>query len=171
MQTAGLDGRSIGRKLSALRQLYRHLLLDRMIEADPTLNLETPKQWKVLPKALALSEIEKLLAVREPRLRRSSGGSAAATGATATKLQQALALRDRTMLEVLYAGALRVSEVVTCRLEDLKLDAGCVLVRGKGDKERIVPLGRAAVQALERYLREARPVLGGIGNIDSFHFL
>ncbi len=181
MQTSGLDGRSIGRKLSAMRQLYRHLLLDRMITADPTLNLETPKQWKVLPKALASSEVDRLLGgdtestARKDRTRREvttrssltgkspsgdvSVGETSAGRVRTERLAAAMLLRDQTMLEVLYAGALRVTELVTCRLEDLKLDAGCVLVRGKGDKERLVPLGRAAQESLEQYLRDARPVL------------
>lgn len=76
-------------------------------------------------------------------------------------MSQALTVRDRAMLEVFYAGALRVSEVVNVKLEDLKLELGYVLVRGKGDKERIVPLGRAAQEVVERYLRDARPVLAG----------
>lgn len=142
-----IDGRSVGRKLSALRQLYRYLLLDRRIDADPTLNIESPRQWKVLPKALARDEMEATLA------------APAAKAGKNTEQSAALALRDRAMLEVFYAGALRVSEAITARLEDLKLDAGYMLVRGKGDKERVVPLGKSAHQALTKYLNEARPVL------------
>jgi integrase/recombinase XerD len=141
-----VDGRSVGRKLSALRHLYRYLLLDKMIDHDPTLNIDSPKQWKVLPKSLALDEIEFML-------------SAPAAAAPQNKLAVAMAARDRAMLEVFYAGALRVSELVGAKLEDLKLDFGYVLVRGKGDKERIVPLGRSAQKALTDYIRDARPVL------------
>jgi integrase/recombinase XerD len=142
-----VDGRSVGRKLSALRHLYRYLLLDKFIEHDPTLNIDSPKQWKVLPKSLAHDEVETML--RSPR------------PTSDHKFAEAIALRDRTMLEVFYAGALRVSEIIAIKLEDLKLDLGYVLVRGKGDKERIVPVGKAAQEVLAEYLKHARPTLIG----------
>ncbi|MGH9557044.1 MAG: tyrosine recombinase [Terriglobales bacterium] len=142
---SAVEGRSVARKLSTLRHLYRYLLLDRHITRDPTLNLETPRQWKVLPKSLAKDEVEALL----PGPRHASE----------RKESAALTLRDRAMLEVLYGGALRVSEVTSAGLEDLKLDLGYMLVRGKGDKERIVPLGRAALDSLRSYIAEARPLL------------
>ena len=141
----GLDGRSVARKLSALRHFYKYLLLDRYIQVDPTLNIDTPRQWKVLPKSLAADEIESVLQ-GPPR-------------AKDDRLALALALRDGAMLEVFYAGALRVSEVISLKIEDLKLEMGYVLVRGKGDKERIVPLGGAAQTIVQEYLSEARPVL------------
>jgi integrase/recombinase XerD len=140
-----LDGRSVGRKLSAIRQLYRHLLLDGKIDKDPTLNIDLPKQWKVLPKALSRDEVGAMLGETQPRNETVRG--------------QALALRDHAMLELLYAGGVRVSEVADARLEDLKLEMGYVLVRGKGDKERMVPLGVPAQQALQRYLKSGREVL------------
>jgi integrase/recombinase XerD len=143
-----VDPRSVGRKLSAFRHLYRYLLLDKRIEHDPTLNIESPSQWKVLPKALARDEMEVTLAA--PLTRQTSRN---------TKQSAALAIRDRAMLEVFYAGALRVSEVINAKLEDLKLDAGYMLVRGKGDKERVVPLGKSAQVALVQYLADSRPVL------------
>jgi integrase/recombinase XerD len=142
-----VDGRSVGRKLSALRHLYRYLLLDKKVEADPTLNIPSPKQWKVLPKSLARDEIETTLAA--PVASRTQPGSQ----------DTALALRDRAMLEVFYAGALRVSEIINAKLEDLKLDAGYMLVRGKGDKERVVPLGKSAQSALREYLAQSRSSL------------
>jgi integrase/recombinase XerD len=142
-----LDGRSVGRKLSALRHLYRHLLVDKKINHDPTLNLDSPRQWKVLPKALARDEMEKTLAGPQPT--------------SNSKLALAIAARDRAMLELLYASALRVSEIVHAKLEDLKLEMGYILVRGKGDKERIVPLGKSAHDALAEYLRAPRSVLAG----------
>jgi integrase/recombinase XerD len=142
-----VDGRSVGRKLSALRHLYRYLLLDKLIAHDPTLNIDSPKQWKVLPKSLARDEMQIML--------RPS------TGAGKGKVAEAIALRDRAMLEVFYAAALRVSEMVAVKLEDLKLDLGYVLVRGKGDKERIVPLGKSAQEALAAYLKYSRPVMAG----------
>ena len=144
-----VDGRSVGRKLSALRHLYRYLLLDKKLEHDPTLNIESPRQWKVLPKALARDEMEATLAAP---LARHNTSEAAHTFA-------ALAARDHAMLEVFYAGALRVSEITNAKLEDLKLEAGYMLVRGKGDKERVVPLGKSAQVALTHYLSESRPAL------------
>jgi len=142
-----VDGRSVARKLSALRHLYRYLLLDKRIEHDPTLNIESPRQWKVLPKSLAKEEIEATLSAPS----RASNGD--------KKDSVALALRNRALLELLYAGALRVSEISNATLEDLKLDAGYMLVRGKGDKERIVPLGKPAQDALTEYLAKGRPPL------------
>jgi integrase/recombinase XerD len=148
-----VDGRSVGRKLSALRHLYRYLLLDKRIDHDPTLNIESPRQWKVLPKSLARDELESMLASPAARL---------ASGPNNSKDAAALAARDRAMLELLYAGALRVSEMVNATLEDLKLESGYMLVRGKGDKERIVPLGRPAQDALSEYLADGRPTLAGM---------
>ncbi len=141
----GVDARSRGRKLSALRHFYKYLLLDKVIDRDPTLNIDTPKQWKVLPKSLARDEMETML--RAPQAR------------TNRKEAEAIASRDRAMLEVFYAGALRVSEIIGVKLEDLKLDLGYVLVRGKGDKERIVPLGKSAQDVIADYMKSARPAL------------
>ena len=140
-----LDGRSVGRKLSAIRHLYRYLLLDGKIDKDPTLNIDSPKQWKVLPKSLSRDEVEATLTAPAAPARTPRG--------------QALALRDRAMLELLYAGGVRVSEVAGARLEDLKLEMGYILVRGKGDKERMVPLGAPAQQALQHYLNNGREVI------------
>ena len=148
-----VDGRSVGRKLSALRHLYRYLLLDKRIDHDPTLNIESPRQWKVLPKSLARDEVESTLA---------SPATMLASGQRHSKDAAALAARDRAMLELLYAGALRVSEMVNATLEDLKLASGYMLVRGKGDKERIVPLGKPAQDALSEYLAQGRTVLAGM---------
>jgi integrase/recombinase XerD len=139
-----IDGRSVGRKLSALRHLYRYLLLDKLIEHDPTLNIDSPKQWKVLPKALARDEMEAILR-KHP--------------VADSKEAEALAVRNRAMLEVFYAAALRVSEIAGVKLEDLKLDLGYLLARGKGDRERIVPLGKGAQDALTQYLKHSRPIL------------
>jgi integrase/recombinase XerD len=148
-----VDGRSVGRKLSALRHLYRYLLLDKKIDHDPTLDIESPRQWKVLPKSLARDEVESTLA---------SPAVTLANGHRNSKDAAALAARDRAMLELLYAGALRVSEMVNATLEDLKLEAGYMLVRGKGDKERIVPLGKPAQDALSEYLAQGRPMLAAM---------
>ena len=149
-----LDGRSVGRKLSTVRHLYRYLLLDGKVKKDPTLNIDSPKQWKVLPKSLTRDEVESMLKAKVPISMDSTG----ALNAQTTRAQ-AQALRDRAMIELLYAGGLRVSEVAGARLEDLKLDLGYILVHGKGDKERLVPLGVPAQQALQQYLQGGREVL------------
>jgi integrase/recombinase XerD len=138
----GVRDRSVARKLSTLRQFYKYLLIDRWVKGDPTLDIDSPRQWKVLPKSLAASEIEAML-----KSRRVAGGA---------ESDAALAQRDCALLEVLYAAGLRVSEIINIRLEDLKLELGHVLVRGKGDKERLVPLGRAAQDSIRAYLAEGR---------------
>ena len=137
--------RSVARKLSALRHFYKYLLLDRMIKHDPTMEIDSPRQWKVLPKSLAISEINSMLKAVEPT---SDSG-----------LANALSHRDHAMLELLYASGLRVSELINIKLEDLKLELGHVLVRGKGDKERLVPLGRAAQDAIRDYMAQPREFL------------
>jgi len=145
----GIESRTAARKLSCLRGFYRWMLLDGRTEHDPTVHIESPKAWKVLPKSLAEPEVTEML----ERAALAAGHPQA----------RATALRDRAILELLYAGGLRVSEVTGLSTADLGLEAGRVLVRGKGDKERIVPLGRTAVEALETYLREGRPHLARIG--------
>jgi integrase/recombinase XerD len=141
----GVESRSAARKLSCLRGFYRWLLLDKRIRRDPTLNLDSPATWKVLPKSLAVTEVDAML---------DRAGTAAGTPGAGARL-----LRDRAILELLYAAGLRVSELTGLNVADLSLDAGRALVRGKGDKERIVPLGRASIEALEQYLQRGRPAL------------
>jgi len=139
------ESRSIARKLSCLRGFYRWLLLDKRIDHDPTLNIESPASWKVLPKSLAESEVRDMLD---------------RTGVAAHSQQaDALALRDHALMNLLYAGGLRAAEICDLRVEDLHLDQQRAQVRGKGDKERIVPLADTAVQALEVYLKQGRPQL------------
>lgn len=142
----GVRDRSVARKLSTLRHFYKFLLLDRLVKHDPTLEIDSPRQWKVLPKSLAGSEIEAMVKSRE-------------TATPSSETAAALAERDCALLEVLYAAGLRVSEIINVRLEDLKLELGYVLVRGKGDKERLVPLGRAAQDSLRHYLERGRLAL------------
>jgi integrase/recombinase XerD len=144
-----VESRSIARKLSCLRGFYRWLLMDKRIAHDPTVNVATPSSWKVLPKSLAEGEVAEML---------ERAGSAARSADA-----DSLALRDHAILELLYAGGLRVGEIVALRVEDLHLDQGRAQVRGKGDKERIVPLGRSAVEALEKYLALGRPGLVNAG--------
>jgi len=153
LRTHQVESRSVARKLSCLRGLYRWLLLDNRIAHDPTLNLESPKSWKVMPKSLAPVEVERMLHAA------ALGAGHARAGAQPNARADARALRDLAILELLYAGGIRVSELTGLQVEDLALDEGRVLVRGKGDKERIVPLGRAAVDALGRYLFDARAAL------------
>jgi integrase/recombinase XerD len=131
-----------------LRGFYKWLLLDRRIHHDPTVNIESPKAWKVLPKSLAEPEVNEML---ERAALAASHPQARAT-----------ALRDRAILELLYAGGVRVSEIIGLNTSDLAMDAGRIQVRGKGDKERIVPLGRASLEALEIYLNQGRPHLARI---------
>jgi len=145
LRTHAVESRSIARKLSCLRGFYKWLLLDKRIHHDPTVNLESPDAWKVLPKSLASSEVNSML-------------ERAALAAEHPEAD-AIALRDRAILELLYAGGLRVSELTGLCVADLSLDAGRVLVRGKGDKERIVPLGALCVKAIEEYLERGRPGL------------
>jgi integrase/recombinase XerD len=147
-----IDSRSAARKLSCIRGFYKWLLLDRRIHHDPTINIESPKAWKVLPKSLAESEVNAMLESAEITSRQS----------TSRPLAHAASLRDRAILELLYAGGLRVSEVTSLSVSDIALDSGRAMVRGKGDKERIVPLGVTALEALSIYLREGRPHLARV---------
>lgn len=145
MRANGVESRSLARKLSALRGMYRWLLLDRRLERDPTVNIEAPESWKVLPKSLAEGEVREMLERRGAAAQADDAGP--------------LAMRDHAILELLYAGGLRVGEICALRVEDVSLLEGRAQVRGKGDKERIVPLGRAACDAVERYLKLGRPAL------------
>src|SRR5271163_5196176 len=139
----GVESRSAARKLSCLRGFYRWLLLDKRIRRDPTVNLESLSIWKVLPRSLAESEVASMM-------------ERAAVMADHPQADAA-SLRDRAILELLYAGGLRVSELTNVRVEDLSLDEGRIRLRGKGDKERVVPLGEPAIKALEAYLTRGRP--------------
>ena len=129
------------RELSSLKRFYRYVLRQGRISADPTLNIDSPKLPRPLPKSLTERDVESLLA--------------------APQVEQALGLRDRTMLETLYASGLRVSELVTLKLPQVSQDMGVVRVIGKGSKERLVPLGEEALAWIRRYLKEGRPALLG----------
>jgi integrase/recombinase XerD len=149
-----VDARSIARKLSCLRGFYRWLLLDKRIAHDPTVTIETPRKLEGAAQ----------VACRERSLRGMLDRSAAAARNPGTIVERsrhaaALALRDHAILELLYAGGLRVGEIVALGEEDLHLDQARAQVRGKGDKERIVPLGRRAVEALDEYVKRGRPAL------------
>ena len=131
--------RSAARYTSALKRFYRYLLREKLVAADPTLNLDSPKLPRALPKTLTEADVERLL-----------GSADAGTP---------LSLRDRAMLETLYATGLRVSELVGLKLTALNLNDGVLRVTGKGNKDRLVPLGEEAVQWLRRYMTTARPLL------------
>jgi integrase/recombinase XerD len=135
----GVAARSLARQLSALKRYYRWLLRQGRRTDDPTVNIEAPRLPRLLPKSLTEADVEALLA--------------------APDVEAALGLRDRAMLEQLYACGLRVSELVGLPLDAVSLDMGVARVLGKGAKERLVPLGEVAVEWLERYLAEGRPVL------------
>ena len=127
---------SAARMLSSLKRFYGWCLRERRIKVDPTLRLEPPKRAPRFPKTLSEADVEALLA--------------------APDVSKALGLRDRAMLEVLYASGLRVSELVSLQLLEMNLDAGVVRIMGKGSKERLVPLGEEAVEWVRRYLAKAR---------------
>jgi len=140
---AGRSPRSLSRYLSGFRQFYRWLLREGRIREDPTALIESPKLGRGLPKALSEQQVTGLL--------------------EAPPVKTPLGLRDRTMLELMYASGLRVSELVGLELASVNLNQGVVRIIGKGGKERLVPLGEEAMSWLQRYLREARPALMGSG--------
>jgi integrase/recombinase XerD len=132
---------SAARLLSSLKRFYRHALRQGRIARDPTLNIDAPKLPRPLPRSLTERDVEDLLA--------------------APAIDGPLGLRDRTMLEMLYASGLRVSELVTLKVSQVSRDMGVVRVTGKGSKERLVPLGEEALAWIARYLEKARPALLG----------
>jgi len=134
-----LESRTVARHLVTLRNFFRFAQITELIPEDPSINLESPKIRRSLPGYLRLEEVEKLLAQPDEKT--------------------AIGLRDRTMLEVLYSSGLRVSELTNLRVLDLDRAACCVRCIGKGDKERIVPIGKKAISLVDRYLRDARPQL------------
>ena len=148
----GASPRSRSRKLSSLRGFFRWLLRSGHVAADPSEHISTPGGWKVLPKALPESRVAEVLAEAEGR----AGGR---SDLEQPALAQAEAARDSAMLELLYAGGLRASELTSLSVASLNLAALQLRVVGKRDKERVVPIGRTCSLAMERYLREARPLL------------
>jgi len=136
---SGHSPKSLSRYLSGFRQFYRWQLREGRIDKDPTALIESPKLGRGLPKALSEQQVTDLL--------------------EAPQVSAPLGLRDRTMLELMYAGGLRVSELVGLELANVNLNQGVVRISGKGGKERLVPLGEEAISWVQRYLREARPAL------------
>lgn len=135
----GLSARSRARCISSVKSFYRFLVLDGIIKKSPAINLSSPKIWLYLPKVLTVEEVGRLL--KQPGEKNSRE------------------IRDKAMLELLYATGLRVSELIALKVNDLNLEDGFLLCRGKGGKERIVPLGRTASAAVRNYLDNARPLL------------
>ncbi len=136
---AGISARSAARLLSSLRGFFLFLVRQEALPTDPTAELRAPALWRSVPEVLTAQEVEALLAA--PDTNKPTG------------------LRDRAMLETLYATGLRVSELVGLLMDEVRLDPGFVRVVGKGRKERVVPLGRSAIEWIERYLNDARPLL------------
>lgn len=136
LRHAGISARSVARALAAIRGMFRFLVGERHLKNDPTENLENPKLWTTLPKSLQASEVEALLAAPD---RTTPAG-----------------LRDGAMLELLYATGLRVSELIHVKVDDLVMDAGFLRTVGKGSKERIVPFGDEARDAIVEYMERGR---------------
>jgi integrase/recombinase XerD len=135
----GLDSRSVARHLVTVRSFFKFLVVDDIVRNDPTTNLESPKIRQSLPSFLSVKEIEKLLALPD--------------------LKTPLGLRDRALLDVLYSCGLRVTELVSLRFDNVDFELGCVRCIGKGDKERLVPIGRKALESVVTYMKDARPAL------------
>lgn len=137
--SAKMKASTTSRELSSLKRFYRYLLRQGKITIDPSLNIETPKLQRHLPESLTENEVELLL--------------------SAPDLNLPLGMRDRAMLEVLYASGLRVSELINLKYSQVSMDMGVLRVMGKGRKERLAPLGEESLEWLSRYTREARPAL------------
>jgi integrase/recombinase XerD len=139
LQSAGQSPRSAARAVASVRGLYRFLLLEHAIPADPAEDLRAPRAWPALPRYLSLEEVDQLLA--QPDVTTTRG------------------IRDKALIEMLYATGLRVTELLSLKPRDVSLDAGYLTCIGKGDKQRIVPFGAAAAQWVRTYMQEARPAL------------
>ncbi|MBK3494282.1 site-specific tyrosine recombinase XerD [Viridibacillus sp. YIM B01967] len=139
LKISGKSARTISRHISSIRSFHQFLLREKRAAGDPTVHLEMPKIEQKLPKILSIEEIDMLIAM--PNLAKPQG------------------IRDQTMLELLYASGMRISECIALNLEDIHITMGFVRVFGKGGKERIIPLGRSALEVCQAYLKESRPRL------------
>jgi integrase/recombinase XerD len=139
LSAGGLSPRSVARAIASVRGYYRFLLAEKRIAADPAEDFRAPRAWPALPKYLGLEEVDRLLAQPDPSSPRG--------------------LRDKALIELLYATGLRVSELLALKPGDVALDAGYLTCIGKGDKQRIVPLGHSAADWIRRYVADARPAL------------
>ena len=136
-----LDARSVARHLVSLRQFFRFLLSEELIPEDPVVTVESPKFRQSLPQFLSVEEVDRLLAQPD--------------------VSSALGLRDKAMIELLYSAGLRVSELCSLAVDDLHVDAGSLRCIGKGNKERLVPVGKRALAVLQLYIKRARPEIVG----------
>ncbi len=132
----GYSASSVCRYLSSIKAYYKYLVIENIIDNDPSENIHTPKKWSRLPKALSVSEVKDLLD---------------------TKLTGRTVLRDSSMIELLYSSGLRVSELVAIKLGDMNFDAGFIRVIGKGNKERVVPMNHRAIEKIKLYIVQERP--------------
>jgi integrase/recombinase XerD len=137
----GLDSRSVARHLVTIRHFFRFGLLEGYVQDDPAATIESPRFRQSLPEFLSLEEVDRLLAQPD--------------------LTAVVGIRDRAMIELMYSCGLRVSELCGLRLADLQAEEGCLRCVGKGNKERLVPVGRKALEAVQRYMRMSRPKLLG----------
>ena len=139
MMNSGLSPRSVARTVAAVRGFYRFSVLAQHLDANPADDLRAPRAWPALPKFLGLEEVEKLM--------------------TQPDVTTAIGLRDRALIEVLYATGMRVSELIHLRASDLNLEGGFLTCTGKGNKQRLVPMGTEASKWVTKYIRDARPAL------------
>lgn len=140
LRNEGYSISSICRFISTIKGLCKYLLIEGIINEDPSENLQSPKRWENLPKSLSISEIEAILG----------------SSCSSKKTSSPSAVRDYVMFELLYSSGLRVSELISLKLEDINLEAGFIRVLGKGSKERIVPIHARAIEGLKRYLSQDR---------------
>jgi integrase/recombinase XerD len=139
LRSEGYSASSICRIISSIKGLSKYLIIEDIIEEDPSESLQSPKKWERLPKALSIAEVKSMLEKSEPK-----------------KLQGPAAVRDYVMIELLYSSGLRVSELISLRLEDIHFDAGFLRVIGKGSKERIVPVSDRALTKIKNYIKRER---------------
>ncbi|MDH5406042.1 MAG: site-specific tyrosine recombinase XerD [Candidatus Aminicenantes bacterium] len=139
LRNRGLSPRSLARYMASLRMFFRFLVVENKIPSDPTINLETPSVWRRLPTVLSIDEVE--LLISQPRKKKPRG------------------VRDAALLELFYATGVRATELVNLKVEDLVMEAGFLRCIGKGEKERIIPVGSSALARLRDYLSNARPII------------
>jgi len=143
LRDKGVQTSSIARNISSLRALCKFMLIENLIKEDPIENISTPRGWKRVPRVMGIDEVFELLD--------NIHG-------------EKFSLRDRAILEIIYSSGLRVSEVIGIKMEDINFDAGFITVRGKGSKERVVPVSENTLQILKRYIKELRPIILGKRN-------